>query len=247
MKAALNGAINVSVLDGWWAEAYNVNAGWAIGSGEEYGDEAYQDEVESHALYDLLEKEIVPLFYARGADGLPHAWISRIKTAMRTLCPFFNSNRMVRQYVEECYMPSLARYSSLTENRLERARALAAWKVRLQSSWPSLKIVEVEASEQQDLKVRDTLTVCAWLDLGQLTPDDVEVELYQGQLDADGEILWPNPIPMIPTGQTRGTQYEFAGKIHFQTSGRHGYTVRVLPNHPDLGDPFKQGLILWAS
>ncbi len=247
MKAALNGAINVSVLDGWWAEAYNANAGWAIGSGEEYGDEAYQDEVESHALYDLLEKEIVPLFYARSADGLPHAWLNRMKTAMRTLCPFFNSNRMVRQYVEDFYMPSLARYNSLTENNWERARKLAAWKSRVQSNWSSLKIVEIRTDAPPEPKVSDTLTVRAWLELGTLTPGDVKVELYQGQLDADGELMWPKAIAMTPTGQTRGAQHEFTGQIHLQTSGRHGLTVRVLPHHPDMGDPYPPGLITWAG
>jgi len=246
MKATFNGAINLSVLDGWWAEGYNANAGWAIGSGEEYGDEAYQDEVESNALYDLLEKEIVPLFYARSSDGLPHAWISRMKTAIRTLCPFFNSNRMVRQYVEEFYMPCLTRYNSLTENGLERAKALAAWKARVQSSWSGVKIAEIKAEMPEELQVGNALTVHVWLDLGQLTPDDVKVELYQGRLDAEGEILWPNALPLVSLGQTRGAQYEFDGKIQFKTSGRHGYTVRVLPNHLDLGDPYKQGLILWA-
>ena len=246
MKATFNGALNLSVLDGWWAEGYNANVGWAIGSGEEYGDEAYQDEVESNALYDLLEKETVPLFYARGADGLPHAWISRLKTAMRTLCPFFNSNRMVRQYVEDFYMPSLARYNRLTENNLERARALAAWRLKMQAAWASVKIADVKTDTLEQLQVGQALTVRVWLDLGVLTPDDMQVQLYQGQLDADGEIMWPNALPMIPTGQTRDTQYEFAGKIHFSTSGRHGCTVRVLPDHADLGDPYKQGLILWA-
>ena len=96
MKATLNGAINVSILDGWWDEAYNVNTGWAIGKGEEYTDEKYQDEVESNSLYDLLEKEIVPLFYTRGAEDLPRGWISKMKTAMKAIGPQFNTNRMVR-------------------------------------------------------------------------------------------------------------------------------------------------------
>jgi starch phosphorylase len=177
---------------------------------------------------------------------VPHAWINRMKIAMRTLCPFFNSNRLVRQYVEEFYMPSLTRYTALSENGLERAKSLAAWKARVQSNWSGIKIVEVKAGTPQELKVRDALTVHAWLDLGPLTPDDVEVELYQGQLDADGEILWPNAVPMLALGQTRGPLYEFACEVSMQTSGQHGYTVRVLPNHPDLGDPYKQGLILWA-
>ncbi len=246
MKATLNGAINVSVLDGWWAEAYNINTGWAIGSGEEYGNEAYQDEVESNTLYDLLEKDIVPLFYMRGADGLPRAWINRMKTAMRTICPFFNTNRMVCQYAKETYLPALARYNALTDNHLERARALADWKAHMQTSWAALKIVEVKADMPDGLKVGDTLTVHAWLDLGQLTPGDLSVELYQGQLDAEGDILWPKPIPMVPSGQVQDTRHEFVGDVPSRTSGRHGCTVRVLPRHADMGDPYQQGLILWA-
>ena len=115
MKAAVNGALNLSVLDGWWVEACNVNTGWAIGQGEEYGDEKYQDEVESNALYNLLEKELIPLFYNRGADGLPRAWISKMKTSMREICPVFNTNRMVKEYAEKYYLPAHNRYSSLTE------------------------------------------------------------------------------------------------------------------------------------
>jgi glycogen phosphorylase len=246
MKATLNGAINVSTLDGWWAEAYNVNAGWAIGSGEEYGDAAYQDEVESNALYDLLEKEIAPLFYTRGSDGLPRAWISHMKTAMRALCPVFNTSRMVCQYTEEFYLPALKRYQSLSDNHMERAGALALWRARVRQGWASLEIMEVKADLQDGMKVGDTLAIHAWVDLGALEPEDVAVELYQGQLDAGGEILWPQVVPMSPTGQAQGTRHEFAGAISTRTSGRHGYTVRVLPRHPDLGDPYREGLILWA-
>jgi len=246
MKATLNGAINVSTLDGWWVEAYNVNTGWAIGRGEEYKNEAYQDEVESNALYDLLEKEIIPLFYRRGADGLPRAWISRMKAAMRAICPVFNTNRMVRQYTEEFYLPAMERYNALTGNDMERAKALAAWKARVSQGWSGLKILQVQAETHNGLKVGDRLTVRAWLDLGTLKPKDVSVELYQGVLDASGEILWPNVVPMIPTSQVEDTRYEFVGEILARTSGRHGYTVRVLPCHPDLADPYRQGLILWA-
>lgn len=246
MKATLNGAINVSTLDGWWAEAYNVNAGWAIGSGEEYGDPAYQDEVESNALYDLLEKEIAPQFYARGSDGLPRTWINHMKAAMRTLCPVFNTNRMVCRYTQEFYLPALQRYNWLSENHLERAGALAAWKARVRQSWTGLKVLEVKADLPDGLQVGDTLAIRAWLDLGALKPEDLAVQLYQGQLDAGGEILWPEAIPMNPTGQVQGTHYEYAGAVSTRTSGRHGYTVRVLPRHPDLGDPYREGLILWA-
>lgn len=246
MKATLNGAINLSVLDGWWAEGYSVNTGWAIGRGEEYGDDVYQDEVESNALYDLLEKEVVPLFYARGVDDLPRAWIGRMKTAMRAICPDFNTNRMVSQYTEDFYLPALNRYKLLVDNQSARAQSLAAWKSHVRQNWADLDIVTVEADAHEGMSVRDTLGVRVWLDIGQLTPDDIAVELYYGQLDARGEILWPKVTAMSPSGCVNGTRHEFVGSIVPQTSGRHGYTVRILPQHVDLDDPYKTGLVLWA-
>ncbi|MBN1890528.1 MAG: alpha-glucan family phosphorylase [Thermoflexales bacterium] len=247
MKATLNGALNLSVLDGWWVEGYNVDTGWAIGQGEEYEDHAYQNEVEAHALYTLLEKEVVPLFYTRGTDGLPRAWISRMKSAMRSISPIFNTNRMVRQYTEEFYLPALERYRALIGDDLKRARLLTEWKEKASSNWPALKIVEITSEVHDEMTVGDTLVVRAWLELGELTPDDVRVELYHGAIDADGEILWPKITPLGPTGQVKRKRHEFVGAISTATSGRHGYTVRVLPRHPDLGDPYKQDLILWAQ
>ena len=140
----------------------------------------------------------------------------------------------------------MERHNLLTGDNLERAKSLATWKARVQQSWARLKIIEVKAEARDGLKVGDRLMVHAWLDLGTLKPKDIAVELYQGALDASGEIMWPDVVPMTPTGQVEGTRYEFVGEILSRTSGRHGYTVRVLPCHPDLDDPYKQGLILWA-
>lgn len=246
MKASVNGAINLSVLDGWWVEAFNVNTGWAIGRGEEYGDETYQDEVESHALYDLLEKELVPLFYNRGADGLPRGWISKMKTSMREICPVFNTNRMVKQYTENYYLPAHSRHTSLAGNQLQGAKALASWRTKVQQGWPGLKIVEVKADGKEGMKVGESLDVQAKLDLGGLKPDDVSVELYHGMLNSNGEIVKPTVVPMSAAGKPKGTVYEFSGTIKSESSGRHGYTVRVLPHHVDIDNPCKQGLALWA-
>src|SRR5213079_2144731 len=105
MKVCVNGGINLSVLDGWWVEGYQQDNGWAIGAGEEYTDLHYQDEVESRAIYDLLEQEIVPLFYTRSSDGLPRGWLKMMKRSISTICPVFNTNRMVQEYVEKCYWP----------------------------------------------------------------------------------------------------------------------------------------------
>jgi starch phosphorylase len=246
MKAALNGALNLSILDGWWDEAYNPETGWAIGSGEEYGEEKYEDEVESNALYNVLEKEIVPLFFTRAQNGLPKAWLSKMKASMRQLGPQFNAKRMVREYVEESYLPSQRRYSDLAGQDFQRARNLVAWKAFLRSEWGNIKIVDVGSDLHENLKVGDSLTVRALVKLGRLTPKDVAVELYQGQLDARGDIVHARIIRMTPGGISGDDAYEFYGAIESGTSGRHGYTVRILPNHPDLVSPLEEGLILWT-
>jgi len=246
MKATLNGAINLSILDGWWDEAYSVNTGWAIGRGEEYGDEKYEDEVESNNLYDLLEKEIVPLFYTRGGDDLPRAWISKMKTAMQAIGPQFNTNRMVRDYTEAMYVPSLDRYKTLTADHFTRIKRFASWKSNVRNNWGSMHIQEVKIEDHAKLLVGNTLTVKALIDLGQLRPEDVSVELYYGNLDARGDIENPGLALMTNSAKPRETVYEFTGTIALEISGRIGHTVRILPRHEDLDNPFKPGLIHWA-
>jgi glycogen phosphorylase len=246
MKAALNGALNLSILDGWWDEGYTPETGWAIGCGEEYGDENYQDEVESNALYNLLEKDIVPLFFNRAANGLPRGWIKKMKNSMRTLGPQFNAKRMVRQYVEESYIPAQERYTSLAKDHFKRARDLAAWKDRLRKHWADIKILEVKNDLQDGVNVGEPFRISAKVRLGQLTADDVSVEIYQGPLDARGEITKPKLITMVPVHPAGGEVREFEGTIQPDTSGRHGYALRVLPKNPDLIAPQMEGLILWT-
>src|SRR5207248_5082520 len=125
MKVCCNGGLNLSILDGWWDEGHAHDNGWAIGAGEEYTDLTYQDDVESRAIYDLLEQELVPLFYTRSSDGLPRGWLKVMKRSMSTVCPFFNTNRMVQEYIEKCYWPSAQRFEGLAVDNLRKARALA--------------------------------------------------------------------------------------------------------------------------
>ncbi len=246
MKATLNGAMNLSILDGWWAEAFNVNTGWAIGRGEEYGDEAYQDEVEANNLYELLEKDIVPLFYTRGAEGLPRGWISKMKSAMRAIGPEFNTNRMVLQYTEQMYLPSLDRFTTLTRDQCKRAKNFAAWRALLQEHWHNIRIADVKSNTRDALKVGDVLTVHAQIDLGKFKPKDVTVDLYYGTLDASGGIESPKLILMKTAGNAQSSVYEFMGSVPLEKSGRLGHTIRILPRHEDLDNPFKLGLIHWA-
>jgi starch phosphorylase len=246
MKAALNGAINLSIPDGWWDEAYNVHTGWAIGRGEEYTDEKLQDDVESNALYNLLEKEIVPLFYTRGADDLPRPWITKMKGSMGAIGPEFNTNRMVRDYAEKMYLPSLDRYTTMTSDKLKRAKKLAAWKSHILKNWHSVRIAGVSVDKQEHLKVGDAITVRATVELGDLQPADVSVELCYGSLNAQGEIERPKVALMKSADKKIGSRMEYAGAVTMGTSGRLGHTIRILPRNEDLDNPFKQGFIVWA-
>jgi starch phosphorylase len=250
MKATANGALNLSVLDGWWDEGYTPETGWAIGRGEEYSEDqaAYQDEVEANAIYDLLEKEIVPLFYERGRDGLPRGWIAKMKAAMRDHAGVFNTNRMVRDYTDLCYEPSAGRSERLTANGQERASALASWKAKVREQWGRVRIERVwaDVTEGQELEVGDQLQVQAQVTLGDLKPTDVAVELFYGPLNAEGLIVRGQVLStLIAQSKGMGT-FVFAGAITCQTSGRHGYALRIVPNHQNLGNCFEMGLILWG-
>ncbi len=251
MKATANGALNMSILDGWWDEGYTLDTGWAIGHGEEYSDDQsdYQDTVESNAMYDLLEKEIVPTFYQRGRDGLPRGWIAKMKAAMREHAGVFNTNRMVREYTERSYRPSALRAGHLEADGLVKASALADWKTSVREQWGQVRVerITAEGPDDQELKVGSQLQVQAQLCLGNLKPTDVSVELYHGRLDAEGQIVDGQAIPML-IAQSKGEGcYVFAGAISCATSGRHGYALRVIPSHEDQGNPFEMGLVLWGG
>ncbi len=246
MKVAFNGALNLSVLDGWWDEAYESDVGWAIGKGEVYDDSEYQDEVESNALYDLLEKELIPTFYERDSEGLPRTWISRMKTSMRKLCPVFNIERMVQEYAFNMYVPAGARSQDFLANGAERAHRLVSWQNKVHHLWSQLQIDTVESSVNRVIKVGDDMTVRAWIKLGELTPEDVSVQIYHGLLDANGDITHGEVLPMQITPEKKGNLSLFAGTIKYFKSGRHGYTVRILPHNDDLSSPFDSKLILWA-
>lgn len=245
MKAAANGVLNCSILDGWWVEGYSPDVGWAIGRGETYTDPGLQDHVESQALYDLLEKQIVPLFYARNVDNVPRDWIARMKNCMRKLVPVFNTNRMVREYTEHFYLTANSRGAQLAADGLKRAIALANSKDTYHRLWNGVKIVGVHTSGNGHYKVGDTLQVEALVDLPQLNPNDIAVQLYAGMINGTGEIDRANPVIMEHTRQMGPNRYLFTGRIECRTSGRQGFAIRVLPGNPDMATPFEPGLIAW--
>lgn len=245
MKAACNGVLNCSILDGWWVEGYAPDLGWAIGRGETYSDSNYQDAVESQALYDILEKQIIPLFYQRSVDNIPHEWIARMKNCMRKLAPVFNTNRMVRDYAEKFYLSAFNRGEVLSADGMKRAIELAHSKIQLRDRWGGIRIVGVHTSGNGHFKVGQAMQVEALVDLPGLDPKDVTVQLYAGPVNARGEIEEPQALAMQHSKGLAPDRHLFVGKIDCRSSGRHGFAIRVLPGTVDLATPFEPGLIIW--
>jgi starch phosphorylase len=249
MKVPCNGGINLSILDGWWVEGYDGDNGWAIGAGEEYTDLNYQDEVESRALYDLIEQDLVPLFYTRGNDGLPRGWTRRMKRSIMTLVPVFNTNRMVEEYAERCYVPSHERFTKLSAEHLKAARELAVWRQRIAADWSLVKVETVEAPVGETHKVGATFPVKVRVNLGALSPDDVEVQLCHGVLDSMGEIAEPRAMALRPDAPVSANGVHsvlFTGTVPCHASGQFGFSVRVLPKHTHLSHLFESGLVTWG-
>jgi len=245
MKAAVNGVLNCSILDGWWVEGYSPEVGWAIGRGESYSDPNLQDQLEGQALYDLLEKQIIPLFYDRGIDNVPRSWIMRMKQCMRQLAPVFNTNRMVQEYAEKLYVPALARGEVLGAEGLKRSLELAKAKDRLRARWGGIKIVGVHASGNGHYKVGQEVQVEALVDLPEVTPGEVSVQLYCGPVNAFGAFEGAQPLAMTYVREMGPNRHLFAGQIACAASGRHGFSVRIVPQLKDMATPFEPGLILW--
>ncbi|MDX1934282.1 MAG: alpha-glucan family phosphorylase [Capsulimonadales bacterium] len=245
MKVVANGGLNFSILDGWWAEAYEPGVGWEIGRGEEYDDYGYQDHVEAHDVYDTLEREIIPLFYERNQDGLPTGWIAKIKTSMMRLAPVYNTTRMVREYAETYYVPAAERARLLAENDFARTKALVQWKRRVQSSWHEIRIESVRA-ETEHLRAGDRVPVHARVHLGaSLNPEDVAVQLYTGRIDADRNLNAATAVPMTLDNSVGGGVHLYSGFLPSEISGQHGFTVRVLPANADAVLPQELPLITW--
>jgi starch phosphorylase len=247
MKAAINGVLNCSILDGWWAEGYRPSVGWAIGSGEYYEDEEEQDEIESKLLYDLLEREIIPRYYDRGRDGLPRGWISMMKSSMRELGPQFASHRMLMEYTDHFYRPALTNAKRLREERYEGARELAGYMAKLNGAWDEIAVVRTPEVPDRPLKVGETLELSATVKLGALDPADVKVQAYYGPMKSTGGIGAPETTEMAHAGPAGADgEHTFTTEITLSYAGRQGLAVRILPRHPQLVQELVPGYVIWA-
>jgi starch phosphorylase len=245
MKALANGSLNLSVLDGWWDEGYHRDFGWAIGHGEVYQDHEIQDAIESRDLYNLLEEEVVPLFYRRGQDGIPRGWVEKMRAGLRSLVPIFNSHRMVQEYVNRYYISCSRRFNVLSDNEFAGAKDLAAWRQKIMTSWQHVAIKEVSSEDGLDMTAGEELEVVTKIKLGSLTDEDVTVEAYYGRLDQNGDFT-ERETALLQAGESADGLYTFTGKIPCQKTGRFGYTVRITPSKDKLENRYAMGLVAWA-
>ncbi len=249
MKVILNGGLNFSVLDGWWDEAFDPTIGWKIGNGEEYSDPDYQNEIESRQIYTTLEREIVPLFYNRGEDNLPRIWVNMIKNSIKKLGYFFNTHRMVEEYCRKYYAPAYNKREMLLSNNGENAKVLNEWKSRVKANWSKMKILKIESKiEHKKIFVGQKYPVHAEIDLGELTPNDVEVQIYYGRMEKSDTPECCSAVAMKVDGEKSDNGvYSYSGFIESTTSGEIGFTIRILPKNDLLITPVDLGLIFWGS
>ncbi|TFC52389.1 glycosyltransferase family 1 protein [Cryobacterium sp. TMT1-21] len=250
MKAALNGALNLSILDGWWPEYYDGNNGWAIPTADAAGDAAERDRLEADALYELIEHQVAPKFYDRNADGVPERWVGSIRQTLAKLSPELNAGRMVRQYVQELYRPAGLAEARLAANNYRAARELAAWKGRIVSAWPGVAVTHVESGGVATVpQVGDELHLRAHVQLNGLTPEDVTVEVVYGKSLANDDLSNVSAMPLDADAEARpgGSPTLFTGTLELDRGGAFGYTVRVVPRNALLVSPAEMGLIAVAS
>lgn len=247
MKIIANGGLNLSIMDGWWDEAFTPEVGWKIGNSEEYDNLEYQDEVESRLIYETIEKELVPLFYGRGDDKLPRNWIFMMKNSMKKLGPVYNSHRMVEEYAEKFYFASYEKRMTLMKNDWEKGKAYSKWKSKLYENWNRVKFINISEEERNgELKVGLKYPVQAEVELGDLTPDDVDVQIYFGKVDESADGI-KNSVTMTHVSKkTKSAFFTYRGEIECTDTGQFGYTLRILPKHPLLINQFELGLIRWA-
>jgi starch phosphorylase len=237
MKVLVNGGLNFSELDGWWAEAYSPELGWAIGDGREHGDDPSWDATEAETLYVLIESEVVPEFYARDEHGIPRGWVARMRASMARLTPAFSANRVVRQYTDERYLSAAAAFRQRAENRGSSGAELVAWEAQLAKHWCSLRFGTATVQQQGEQYLFQVQVF-----LGEMSPEAVRVELYaEGERDAD-----PITQQMNRGGRLVGaeTGFTFAALVP-TTRPAADYTPRLVPQHEGALVPLEAPFILW--
>lgn len=245
MKAAVNGAINFSVLDGWWCEGYNGENGWVVGSTDTYNDLEYQNEMESRSIYEMLEKEIVPLFYDRGQDDLPRDWIKKMKLCMQTVGPMFNTNRMIEDYTRKFYIPSMELTEKMKENNYELAKKKTEWQSNIERNWNRVSIISADDNTgSKTIKIGDPLKVRVKVNLAGIAPEDVFVQVYAGYLNTKNVLSNETFMNMKMVSKEQDGTYVYELESPTRIVGHCGYTIRIVPQYMDKVE-YIPGIIKW--
>ncbi len=246
MKAALNGTLNFSILDGWWDEGFDGQNGFGIGAGEEHDNSPEKESIESEMVYDMLETVIVPMFYTRDSNRVPEEWVSYMKNSIATITGYFSTHRMVRDYTDLFYIPALERYNMLSANDATESRKFQDWKNKIRNEWEKVSILSVSNQDSKDYYVGKSIPVKAEIRLGNLSPDDVAVEVYYGAIDHHGVMSNAAKQELKHIKSENGIHY-YEGDYKCPDTGKQGYTVRVLPKHRLLVSPAEMYLCTWAE
>ncbi len=244
MKSALNGGLNLSILDGWWDEWFDGENGWAIPTADGVEDADHRDDLEADALYDLVEGSVAPRFYDRDDAGLPTRWLEMVSHTLGTLGPKVLASRMVSDYVEQLYLPAAASGRAMNGPGFDGARDLAQWKDRVRSGWDGVRVDHVESSGLGDSpQVGEQLHVRAYVSLGTLTPSDVDVQVVHGHVSESDELTRTSSVSLEHVETYEDGRHQFAGDLVLRRTGAFGYTVRALPSHPGLVGAAETGLV----
>lgn len=248
MKLPPNGGLNLSVLDGWWCESYNGNNGWAIGAEIRGGSVEFQSDVDSGSLYQLLENQIIPLYYAKPDGKLPLAWLQLMRESIRSVTPVFNTHRMVKEYTERLYIPAAKAHVEFAREDGSAAAGLSKWKAQMRKDWPQVRISDVQIGnpDRQNIAVGDSVQVSAKVHLGAVDPKHVRVEAYHGETE-NGGIRNPAVTVLDQSNPSDGQgHYLYQGAVPASESGTYGFSVRVVPTHPHLMQMHELRLIAWS-
>jgi starch phosphorylase len=248
MKAALNGALNLSILDGWWDEWFDGVNGWAIPTADGVDDADRRDDIEANALYDLIAGPVAGTFYDNDpASGLPSRWIGQVRHTLVGLGQRVLASRMVQDYVNQLYSPAAWAQRAVAANDWARAKELAVFKHELTEAWPQVKVEHVESHGVGDIpELGQTITVRAFIALGDVRPDDVTVQLLHGKVTPDDRIVSPVKVALPLAEKYDGGRYRYEGQVRLESTGPFGYSVRVVANHPGLASDAELGLIATA-
>jgi glycogen phosphorylase len=246
MKVALNGGLNLSVRDGWWDEWYDGGNGWEIPTADGVEDTSRRDELEASALYELIAKSVAPLFYDAAADGVPQGWVEMLKHGLRSLGPLVQADRMVGDYVTRLYAPAARSSRALAASDNGTARELAAWKARVRQAWSGVRVEHVEADGAEP-SLGAVLDVRVTTSLGDLSAEDVCVEVVYGRIGDDDELVEPSYVTLAVDDTAQAPHTRFSGSVELGQPGPFGYTVRVLPSHPLLASRAELGLVAYPE